>query len=150
MRQLAAGVCIVTVGTPGDRRGLTATAICSLSDNPPMILACVNKSAGAHDLILQERRFAVNVLAADQISIAKCFAGQTGRSGEKRFEEWQWQTSVTGAPILVDALINIDCALAEEKSMSTHTILLGKVEHCTSRADASALLYWCGSYKEMQ
>lgn len=146
MRELAAGVTIVTTGERGARRGLTATAVCSLSDAPPILLACINRRASAHDLIVQQRAFAVNVLAADQIAIAQCFSGQTGLAGEDRFSQGKWETMVTGAPVLVGALVNIDCELVEEKSVATHTIFLGRVVAGRGSSSAAALIYRSGTY----
>jgi cob(II)yrinic acid a,c-diamide reductase len=81
MRHLAGAVTVVTAGKPGERRGLTATAICSLSVSPPTLLACVNRRAGAHDLIISDRVFSVNVLASDQESVAAAFrVGATSRA----------------------------------------------------------------------
>lgn len=149
MREFAAGVSVITTGSPGTRRGLTATAVCSLSDEPPTLLVCVNKRASAHDDIVQQRRFAVNVLAADQIAIAQCFSGQTGIGGEERFALGQWATLITGAPVLADALIALDCLMSEHLAMSTHTIIVGTITAGYRRPNASALVYRNGTYHHM-
>ena len=74
MRQLAAGVNVITVTNGGVRDGLTATAVCSISAEPPHLLVCVNSTAGAHGPIHRAGSFCINVLAQDQEAIAKRFA----------------------------------------------------------------------------
>ena len=78
MRHLAASVTVITVAQNNKKDGLTATAACSVSAEPPQLLVCVNREAGAHDLIQEEGVFGVNVLARDQEDIAKRFAGIDG------------------------------------------------------------------------
>ena len=66
MRHLAGAVTVIATGAPGHRFGLTATAVCSLSDEPPTLLVCVNRPASAHDVISRNGNFSVNLLADDQ------------------------------------------------------------------------------------
>jgi flavin reductase (DIM6/NTAB) family NADH-FMN oxidoreductase RutF len=150
MRHLAGAVTVVTAGKPGERRGLTATAICSLSASPPTLLACVNRQAGAHDLIISDRAFSVNVLASDQESVAGRFAGQSSLKGEERFASGAWGTLLTGAPILAGALASLDCELIEYKSVATHTIFIGRVVSGCSRDGAEPLIYLRGAYRTIR
>lgn len=146
MRQMASGVGIITTGAVGERRGLTATAICSLSDDPPTVLACVNMRAAAHDFIIRHGVFAINALAADQQELAGCFSGQYGLSGEQRFAFGDWTVLETGAPILESALFSLDCHLVDFKAVATHTIFIGRVAAAADRPSAP-LLYHQGAYK---
>jgi flavin reductase (DIM6/NTAB) family NADH-FMN oxidoreductase RutF len=150
MRHLAGAVTVVTAGKPGERRGLTATAICSLSVSPPTLLACVNRQAGAHDLIISDRVFSVNVLASDQESVAGRFSGQSNLKGEERFASGTWGTLLTGAPILAGALASLDCELIEYKSVATHTIFIGRVVSGCSRDGAEPLIYLRGAYHTLR
>jgi flavin reductase (DIM6/NTAB) family NADH-FMN oxidoreductase RutF len=149
MRHLAGAVTVVTAGKPGERRGLTATAICSLSVSPPTLLACVNRRAGAHDLIISDRVFSVNVLASDQESVAGRFSGQSNLKGEERFASATWGTLLTGAPILAGALASLDCELIY-KSVATHTIFIGRVVSGCSRDGAEPLIYLRGAYRRIR
>ena len=79
MRHLAAGVTLVTTAGGGSRAGLTATAVCSVSAEPPQLLACVNREAEAHRLLLATGHLAVNLLSAGQHELADRFAGRYGR-----------------------------------------------------------------------
>src|SRR5262245_35926701 len=111
MRQQAGAVTIIAVGEPGARTGLTATAMCSLSDKPPMILICVNRNASAHKPITVAKCFSVNILAKSQLELAKRFSSKQ-LEGEARFDADAWEQLVTGAPILKGSIASLDCELA--------------------------------------
>ncbi len=146
MRHQAGAVTVIACGPTGRRSGLTATAVASLSDRPPMVLACVNQTAGAHDEILKANAFSVNLLSADQQPVAERFAGKGGLTGEDRFSGLAWKTLSTGSPILAEALAVLDCELAEHHTFATHSIFIGRVIAGQFRADAKPLLYFRGDY----
>ena len=146
MRHQAGAVTVIAVGSPGRRSGLTATAVCSLSDDPPTILACIRRAARTHDVIHRFGVFSVNLLASDQQEIAELFAGGMGLSGEDRFMDEAWTTLVTGAPILRGALASLDCGLEVQLGFATLSIFIGSVQDGTVRAEAEPLLYFRGDY----
>jgi len=146
MRHQAGAVTVIAVGEPGARNGLTATAVCSLSDDPPTILACIRRTARAHDAINRLGVFSVNLLASDQQEIAEVFSGNRGLVGENRFQEGKWTTLATGAPILEGALASLDCRLEEQHGFATHSIFIGGVHDGRVRTDAAPLLYFRGDY----
>ena len=127
MRHLAAHVCLITtVGSDGIRRGLTATAVCSVSADPPTLLCCVNRQIVPYAAIRESEVFAVNVLGTKDRELAERFAGEI--NGEARFETGVWNTLKTGAPILESALANFDCRLARLEEVATHGILFGEIQ----------------------
>ena len=144
MRQLAAGVTIVTTSIGEHRNGLTATAVCSLSAEPPMLLACVNREAGAHDPTLQSRVFCVNLLGAKHLDLAAQFASSS-RTPE-RFTTGNWGTLATGAPVLMDALASFDCLLGQTLRAETHTVLTGRVQAVRIDTTQEPLLYSRGAF----
>jgi flavin reductase (DIM6/NTAB) family NADH-FMN oxidoreductase RutF len=146
MRHQAGAVTVIACGAPGARAGLTATAVASLSDCPPTVLACVNRAAGAHDPIIEASAFSVNLLSSTQQPIAERFAGKDGLAGEARFDGIAWRTLSTGSPILPDALASLDCKLVEKHAFETHTIFIGRVMAGAFRADLKPLLYFRGDY----
>jgi flavin reductase (DIM6/NTAB) family NADH-FMN oxidoreductase RutF len=146
MRHHAGAVTIITVGKAPTRTGLTATAFCSLTDNPPMVLACVNRSASAHDLIERHKAFCVNVLAMGQQDVAMRFAGRVGQAGEERFDPGAWSALATGAPVLEGALANLDCELVEHHDGKTHSIFVGVVKEGRIRASVEPLIYFRGEF----
>jgi len=146
MRRLAAGVCIITTadGT-GMRSGLTATAVCSLSAQPPLLLACLNRSSRSYAAVAASGCFAVNVLAADAAGIAQRFASSS--SGESKFEGGEWRAATTGAPVLATALAAFDCRLERVVEAGTHAILIGEVAGVSLRPDGEPpLLYADGTF----
>lgn len=150
MRHLAGAVTVIATGGVGARYGLTATAVCSLSDDPPTLLACVNRSASAHDAIQKQRVFSVNLLADDQHDVAAHFAGRAGLKGESRFDGANWQTLSTGAPVLVDALAAFDCEITQEHVFASHTIFIGRVVASAARETADPLLYLRGGFRQLK
>lgn len=146
MRNHAGAVTIITAGSPGQRTGLTATAVCSLSDDPPSLVICVNRTASAYPIIKAERVFCVNLLAEDQHDIANCFAGRTGLKAESRFDIGQWTALATGAPALAEAVANFDCMLVNAHEMKTHAIFVGLVKAVRTKPEANPLLYIRGKF----
>jgi flavin reductase (DIM6/NTAB) family NADH-FMN oxidoreductase RutF len=149
MRHLAGAVTVIATGAPGQRFGLTATAVCSLSDDPPTLLACVSRTASAHDVISRNRTFSVNLLADDQEIVAARFAGRAGLRGEARFEGADWHALATGAPILAGALAAFDCEITQEHVFATHTIFIGRVVASAAREAADPLLYLRGGFRQL-
>ncbi len=149
MRHQAGAVAIVAAGEAGARAGLTATAISSLSDSPPTILACVNKMTDAHGVISNIRCFSINVLANDQQEIAERFAGKSGLKGENKFTGLNWDKLTTGAPVLLGALANLDCKVLDKHDFTTHTIFIGRVIAGRFRNEAEPLLYFRGDYWDL-
>jgi len=146
MRNVPGQVSIVAAGMPGFRKGLTASAVCSLTDLPPTIIVCVNRTAGAHDLIIESGYFSVNALSTSQEGIARVFAGTAGMSGEKRFETGDWSMGVTGAPVLPSAVCILECRLSEYRAASSHTVFFGQVMAGSASSEANPLLYLRGGY----
>lgn len=145
MRQLAGGVTLITTAWHGQRGGLTATAVCSVSAAPPQLLVCVNKEASAHDSIGLSGSFCVNVLGEQHKLLALRFSGQDGIDGDARFADRDWQTLVTGAPRLPDALASFDCQVHHRFDAGTHTVYIGRVVE-TACCDGVPLIYWGGSF----
>ena len=146
MRHQAGAVTVIAAGTAGSRSGITATAFSSLSDDPPAILACVNKKSSVYDAIVKAGTFSVNILAADQQHVAEQFSGKTGVKGEDRFLGHTWGSLLTGAPILNGALANLDCQLTDQHAFTTHSIFIGMVRDGRFRAEAQPLLYFRNDY----
>jgi flavin reductase (DIM6/NTAB) family NADH-FMN oxidoreductase RutF len=146
MRELAGGVCAVSVGEGEDRGGLIATSVTSLSVDPPTLLVCVNRSASAWPLFQRHGRFGVNVLASRHLLMAQHFSGGTGARGAERYAVGDWGKDVTGAPILVDALVAIDCEVEEVLERHSHGIVIGRVRSVTPTRHGDALVYMRGGY----
>ncbi|MAI11982.1 MAG: hypothetical protein CBD27_08465 [Rhodospirillaceae bacterium TMED167] len=145
MRQLAAGVTVITAALNETKDGLTATATCSVSADPPQLLICVNQLAGAHNLIRDAGSFGVNILARDHEDIALRFAGMDDTEREDRFDLGTWMEVATGAPILKEALAGFDCTISEQVDAGTHSIFIGRIVGILHQ-QGSPLLYGNGAF----
>lgn len=147
MRHLAASVTLITTKVQDQRGGLTATAVCSVSADPPQILVCVNKSASAHDPIGEAGFFCVNILCPEHRKLAERFAGMDGIEGDERFRDMgEWTTLTTGAPVLKGCPVSFDCKLVTELSAGTHTIYIGEIVDVALHETALPLLYADGTF----
>ena len=146
MRRLAGGVTIITAAHGGEVNGLTATAVTSLTAEPPQLLVCVNRSAAAHELIRKGARLCVNALALEHRALAERFAGIAGVHGPDRFSAGAWTRLATGAPVLTDAIAAFDCVVADAVDVATHTIFICRVVDVRWREDGDALIYEAGSF----
>lgn len=150
MRHFAGNVSVITVGRPGERSGLVATSAVSLSVDPPTIIVCVNRNASSWPLFERFRHFGVNALTSAQQPIADLFAGKGGVKGEQRYRLGQWSEGPTGAPLLDDAAVALDCRLEEMIDRASHSILIGRVMDVRIRNDdEGALVYWRGLYRSL-
>jgi flavin reductase (DIM6/NTAB) family NADH-FMN oxidoreductase RutF len=149
MREVASPVAVVASGEPGARSGLTATAICSVSDNPPTVLVCVNQNAIAHRSIIDRGCFSINFLSSDQEDIAILFSGVNKIYGEDRFAVGQWDRGAIGAPLLRDAICNLECQLVGHQAVATHTVFIGELISGHKFGSNGALLYQHGAYKRL-
>jgi flavin reductase (DIM6/NTAB) family NADH-FMN oxidoreductase RutF len=146
MRSLAGAVSVITAGVAGERSGLTATSLSSLSIDPPTLLTCVNRNASMWPLIQRHRHFGVNILAPQHQPIADRFAGKGGIKGEQRYQGANWLELGTGAPILADAVAAFDCELEETIDRHSHSIIIGRVRAVHTGGTDGALVYWQGAY----
>lgn len=126
MRMLAAAVSVITTGDgEGARAGFTATAVCSVSAEPPQLLVCVHAGSASHQRIREWQRFCVNVLSSAQLQIARRFASRDVEGD--RFDAGDWSTLSTGAPVLKGCPVNFDCTVAQAIEAGTHSIFIGRI-----------------------
>lgn len=146
MRHCAGAVALVTVGQGERRTGLTVTAVCSLSDRPPSLLTCVNRTSSAHPRIREEGAFGVNFLSDEHVVLALTFSGQKGIDGSDRFRFGEWRSGPTGSPILTDALLSFDCEVRQEIETETHSIYIGDIREARSKETSEPLVYLRGAF----
>lgn len=141
MRRLAGGVCILASARDGERHGLTMTAVCSLTLDPPMLIACVNRDAGAYETMRSTRRVSVNLLGSDQIELAELFSSSTIK-GTERFERTEWVEMASGVPALAGALAVLDCQIVEEKAVGQHSVLFCEVKAARLEDEKGPLVHF--------
>jgi flavin reductase len=149
MREIAAPVAIVAAGSQGARNGITATAVCSVSDSPPTVLVCIRQTARAHDAIVEAGPFSINFLSSDQQDVAVQFSGVTAVYGEDRFSAGDWTTGRSGAPILRHSLCTLECRPAGTQRVATHSILFGELVDGRKWNSFGSLLYRRGRYQSL-
>ena len=143
MRRVASTVNVITVCVGGEPMGITATAMSSLSLDPPSLLICINRSASLHSPLEDVSHFCVNVLHKSQESIAQMFADRSQQA--LRFVEG-WQVDCARPPLLADAQAAILCRRIQHFPYGTHSIFIGEVEEVTVREDVHPLVYLNGRY----
>jgi flavin reductase (DIM6/NTAB) family NADH-FMN oxidoreductase RutF len=142
----ATGVTVVT--TVDARRrptGLTISAFASLSLDPPLVLVCVDHKSQTYPALLEQGRFAVNVLALGHEAISRRFATTT----PDKFDGVEYADSPLGLPLIEGAIAHIECTTVSTHVEGDHTILVGRVERTTAR-DGEPLLYFRGKYGRLQ
>ena len=147
MRALAHAVNVITAAHAGHRYGLTATAVCSATAEPPTVLACVNHRSATHVAVAKSRAFCVNVLRAEDSDLSNLFSGT--QSGERRFDAREWTRLATGSPVLLDALVSFDCRVVKKLVHGSHTIFLGQVQQVLFGKKGKPLLYAEGQYAKL-
>ena len=150
MRGFMGHCSLITVGEGEEATGLVVTSATSLSAEPPLLLACVNRSASSHPLFARYGHFGWSALGAAHQPVAERFSGFGGVRGPARYEGAEWETAVTGARLLKGAPAAFDCVLEEMIDRATHSILIGRVRAIRTTAGAGALLYWNGAYRVLE
>jgi flavin reductase len=144
MRRFATTVSIISCSRDGLRYGMSATAISSLSFDPPALLVCVNSSAATHRALSRGGRFSVNVLRSFHAELSQTFSGKF--KGEDRFLSGQWGETADGLPFLLDAQSNLFCEIDRTIRYATHTIFIGQVYAARTQKEVDPLLYQDGKY----
>lgn len=144
MRRLASTVCILTTVADGQRRGMTATAVMSLSADPPSLVASINRSASINGLLSLGQAFAVNLLAEAHDPLALRFAG--GAPPDVRFDGLHWSDDPWGAPHLPEAAASLSCVVDQRFEHATHTLVVGAVREVRLNGEGSPLLFAHGRF----
>jgi len=143
MGSLAATVTVAAAASPtAGRTGATATAVCSLSTEPPMMVVCLNRESSLAKMLRKTGWFSVNLLAAGQEGIATDFSGRTGLHGEERFGP-EWSAHHSGTPVLRGAVATCICRIVNSMQQATHTVIVGEVHDVVMSEDTppTPLLY---------
>lgn len=148
MSRLGAAVNIVTTDGPGGLAGFAATAVCSVSDNPPTLLVCLNRGSSAYPAVTANRVVCVNTLSGAHEKLSNLFGGKTPVS--ERFAAGHWHTMVTGAPALEDALVSFDCRIRTVHDGGTHDILICDIDAIKTGEGTEALIYFNRGYKKVE
>ena len=147
MSQLAGAVNIVTTDGPAGKAGFAATAVCSVSDNPPTLLVCLNRNSSAHKSVVANGVVCINTLAGEQEELSGIFGGKTPM--DVRFASGTWTTLETNAPVLEGALVSFDCRFRTINDGVTHDILMCEVLYTVIWGGEEALMYFKRAYRQL-
>ncbi len=120
------GVTIVTSRIGALQSGMTVSAFCSVSTQPPQVLFCANRQSTTGSVIRQAKSFSVSILAREQERLSELFADD-GRENV-RFDGLHCPLGMTGSPRIPGALVHLDCSVAQILEAGTHVIYVGLVE----------------------
>lgn len=144
MRRLATTIAIVTTGTGENWSGMAATAVTSVTSDPPTILVAVNRSASLSPILQAEQRFCVNLLAERHCDLVGVFSG--AKKGLDRFETGGWIASEEGLPILPDAVASLVCTTQMTLGVATHTLFIGQVQRIVNHPSIDPLIWVDGGF----
>jgi flavin reductase len=147
MRSVPAAVTVVTAVHDGQRNGLTATAVCSVSAEPAQLLVCINQSASAEILIQKSGRFAVSYLCSGHEEVSQLFS-RSKLEGGSRFAAGKWKETESGSFVLADAIAYFDCEVVSHQNFGTHSVFVGRVIEANT-LNGEPLIYGEGGYKRL-
>lgn len=140
----ASGVAVITTISGGRLYGTTASAVTSLSMEPPMMLVCLNRSSATHDVIVEEGRFGISILSGDQLALARCFAGK----GDDKFAGIDIG-HIEGVPMISGSIATMLCQTETTAIGGTHTVFLARVSSVQMEA-GHPLTYYRGGFGSFQ
>lgn len=147
MACLGAAVNIITTDGPAGRAGFTASAVCSVTDTPPTLLVCLNRSASVWPIFRDNGYLCVNTLAAGHENLSTLFGGKTPMA--ERFAAADWHTLASGSPLLDGALVSFDCKVAQVVSVGTHDILFCEVQALVRNDETHGLAWFDRGYHHL-
>jgi flavin reductase (NADH) len=127
MSRLGAAVNVITSLGDSGPCGITATAVCSVSDAPPTLLICLNRSSALNAVFRSSGIVCVNVLAAHQELHARHFAGMTGVPMMERFTDTDWNVVERRAPSLKAALACLHGRITQTLEVGSHTVMFVEI-----------------------
>ena len=145
LSRFPSGITVVTsIDSSGVPHGITVSAFCSVSLEPPLILVCIERTTGSHRALVETGVFVVNFLAAGQDEISETFS----LTQIDKFDGVRIRRGIGGVPVLDDALVALECKLFSSFDGGDHTIFVGEVEDVTIR-DSAPLVYFHGGYRDL-
>jgi flavin reductase (DIM6/NTAB) family NADH-FMN oxidoreductase RutF len=145
--RFASGITVVTTRDSDQRDvGMTVSAFCSVSLRPPLVQVCVDHEASLHAALLQNQRYAVSILGAEQEALSRRFSAAYST---RRFDGIGYRRGESGMLLLDDALAHLECRLVASHDAGDHTLFIGEVESASART-GQPLLYYRGGYTQLE
>lgn len=150
MAQFATGVTVVAARHGPLLAGMTANAIATISIDPPLLMASVNRRSETHVAIVGSHAFAVSILAEGQQALGDCFAQPITGEKLRRFCDAPWHEGETGSPILEGAIAYFDCRVTERYDAGTHSMFIGEIVAGGYEGDVEPLIWFGSRYRQLR
>lgn len=145
MAHLAGAVNVITTDGVMGFAGITATAVCSVTDQPPTLLTCINRSSYAHPIFSGNGVLCVNVLAAEQKSLAQLFSDRS-IAMQDRLSRIASCVMKTGSPAVDSALVSFDCRIVQQHNLGSHSLFIAEVQEIRVGLKGAGLTYFQRDY----
>ncbi len=144
--RFASGVTVITVTTAEQHvHGMTASAFCSVSLRPPLVLVCIDHLAETYLHLRERGQFGVSVLKQDQEALSEFFADPERNPDAAYRLGIQYKKMKSSVPVLEKALANLDCRIIQAHVAGDHTIFVAEVREVLL-GEGTPLLYFRGQY----
>jgi flavin reductase (DIM6/NTAB) family NADH-FMN oxidoreductase RutF len=145
--RFASGVTIVTTRDDnGADHGMTVSAFCSVSLDPPLVLICIDHSATMYRLLHGHRRFGISILSSEQEAYSRRFAADPDTG---RFDGIAYSRGESGVVLLDNALAHLECDVVEHYDAGDHSLFIARVERAEP-LHGRPLLYYRGGYAQLE
>lgn len=145
LSRFASGITVVTTKDRlGKLHGITVSAFCSVSLEPPLVLICIERSAGSHYAFGESGLFNVNILESEQERVSEHFA----TIYDDKFLDADHVIGENGIPYLPGSIATLECRLTKPLDGGDHSIFLGEVQNAVVR-DGDPLVYYHGNYRSL-
>jgi flavin reductase (DIM6/NTAB) family NADH-FMN oxidoreductase RutF len=148
MGRFASGVTVMTTSAAGRMHGMTVSAFASQSLEPLLILVSVERSTVMHQLVMDSRAFAVNILDENGEATARFFADNARLKGPE-FKDGAYHLGISGSPILEEATGYLEATVERTLDAGDHTIIVGRVVALKIVRDAAPLIYYRSGYRSL-
>jgi flavin reductase (DIM6/NTAB) family NADH-FMN oxidoreductase RutF len=142
----ATGVCVISANPEGGEPfGMTVNSFASVSLDPPLVLWSLQNDSDMYDAFEKTELFAVNILRSDQEDLSNQYA----KKGDHALSAGHFEMGASGAPVMPDTLVSLECELQARHPGGDHVILIGRVLELTQRNNGQPLLFCSGSYRQL-
>jgi flavin reductase (DIM6/NTAB) family NADH-FMN oxidoreductase RutF len=146
LSRLASSVSIVSTDGAHGSAGFTCSALCSVTDEPPTIMVCVNRKSTANAIIKGNGVLCVSSLGAEQVELSQIFAGVGRVPMNERFAGPHWSVLATGSPYCTQSRVALDCRVADIREVGTHSVIFAEVLSTVHASDGQPLIYHSRNY----
>lgn len=148
LARFVSGVVVVTTAAADGYHGVTVSAFCSVSLDPPLVLACIDRDTQGNDRLADAPAFAINILSREQSFLADQFSGRAPLADPK-FARVPHRVGALGAPLIEGCVAWIECRPWARYPGGDHTIFVGHVEHVALGEADDPLVYFDRAFTEL-